>query len=68
MGSGCKNTCIRFKKKLFAIEAYKKTAYCSTCVGWIDFSILTDEGKCPCCNRRPRTKSRYLKTKQVKRI
>ena len=34
----------------------KGMVYCARCVAWMDKIIMKGNGRCPCCNYRPRYK------------
>lgn len=77
-GKWCKHLCDRFEKTRPYREPYETHVFCSSCTGtgvsnggvWYEKEWLKENGRCPCCNRRPRTKPKqsgnYHKTHGVK--
>jgi len=57
MGKDCKGVCYRFKVGKPYGKPYNTAAYCSRCEVWILFKDLKENGRCKCCNMRPRRKA-----------
>ena len=68
-GKSCKGICSHFEKSRPYRNPYETHVLCTRCKGtlvcrdgvWFEKERLTDKGRCPCCNFRPRHKA---KTKQ----
>lgn len=63
-GGTCKHLCDRFEKVRPYLRPYEKHVFCTRCHGtqvcnggvWMEREVLTVDGRCPCCNFRPRHK------------
>jgi hypothetical protein len=59
----CKGLCVHFEKQRPYLNPYDKHRLCTNCVGtglnkdgvWQEVENLNDKGRCPCCNRVPRS-------------
>lgn len=77
-GGTCKHICDSLEKCRPYRNPYDKHVFCTRCHGtqltnggvWMEREALKDDGRCPCCNFRPRHKPKqsgnYNKTNSEK--
>ena len=65
-GKACKGDCSFFASGKPIGPAYITHNYCSSCVVWM-LKKYIKKFRCPCCNRRVRTKSTKSKAQLTKR-
>ena len=60
-GKFCKGICESMGSKRPWKDAYSTHYHCTRCDYWDNKDKLTDAGRCPCCNFRPRMKGWHNK-------
>jgi hypothetical protein len=66
-GGTCKHICDSLEKTRPYRTPYKNHVFCTRCHGtqlthggvWMEKEALKENGRCPCCNFRPRTRSKH---------
>lgn len=58
-GKNCYGVCEQIKKSRPVGNPYEKGyVYCSRCIAWMMKDTMKANGRCPCCNFRPRYKTK----------